>query len=330
VFRRCQRSAVEEIPAVGEGFALLCSDAASAACWSASGIARCATFLPLTHGRPPTVRVPIAGAVASSGAAKGRLLYQRRLSVIFSRCAPVQGCHGGLTPPALGCTCVCASAKVAISPARVRAFKQERRASARRGWRKRTCNGASTKLRQTADGACADRRCSRVQRRREGPTVVPTPAFRDFQSLCSRAGLPRGANAPRSCVPQKSHERRASARVGVDITRCRLQFSATAFAAKSRVLANVGAGARGANAPRSWFVHAFVHRESRYFVGTGWPGSVRPAQRLLRTGFASGSFGLLRLPRLIQGVRSPRLPDYKRHQTCNRAWPAGVRASNAS
>jgi hypothetical protein len=32
----------------------------------------------------------------------------------------------------------------------------------------------------------------------------------------------------------------------------------------------------------------------------------------------------------IQGVRSPRLPDYKRHQTCNRAWPAGVRASNAS
>jgi hypothetical protein len=57
--------------------------------------------LPLTHGRPPTVRVPIAGAIASSGAAKGRLLYQRRLSVIFSRCAPVQGCHGGLTPPAL-------------------------------------------------------------------------------------------------------------------------------------------------------------------------------------------------------------------------------------
>jgi hypothetical protein len=36
-----------------------------------------------------------------SGAAKGRLLYQRRLSVIFSRCARVQGSHGGLTPPAL-------------------------------------------------------------------------------------------------------------------------------------------------------------------------------------------------------------------------------------
>jgi hypothetical protein len=41
------------------------------------------------------------GAVASSGAAKGRLLYQRRLSVIFNRCPRVQGSHGGLTPPAL-------------------------------------------------------------------------------------------------------------------------------------------------------------------------------------------------------------------------------------
>ena len=55
--------------------------------------------------QPPTVRVPIARAFASSGAAKGRLLYQRRLSVIFSRRARVQGCHGGLTPPALVLRC---------------------------------------------------------------------------------------------------------------------------------------------------------------------------------------------------------------------------------
>ena len=78
MFRRCQRSAVEEMPAVGEGLALLCSDAASAACWSASGIARCATFLPLTHGRPPTVRVPMAGAFASrltTGGLRPPLLY---------------------------------------------------------------------------------------------------------------------------------------------------------------------------------------------------------------------------------------------------------------
>jgi hypothetical protein len=87
----------------------------------------------------------------------------------------------------------------------------------------------SLNSRQTAEGACAVRRCSSVQRRREGPTVVPTPAFRDFHSLCSRAGLPRGANAPRSCVPVRrsagekrflrwanahSQERRASARRG--------------------------------------------------------------------------------------------------------------------
>jgi hypothetical protein len=89
--------------------------------------------------------------------------------------------------------------------------------------------------RQTPYGTCADGRCSRVQRRREGPTVVPTPAFRDFQSLCSRAGLPRGANAPRSCVAVRtfagekrflrwanahSQERRASARRGYRYRTC--------------------------------------------------------------------------------------------------------------
>jgi hypothetical protein len=66
-------------------------------------------------------------------------------------------------------------AKVAISPARVRALKQERRASARRGVRKRICKGASAKSRETAGSLCADRRCS-------------------------RGSEPRGAYAPRSCI----------------------------------------------------------------------------------------------------------------------------------
>jgi hypothetical protein len=90
--------------------------------------------------------------------------------------------------------------------------------------------------RQTADGTCADHRCSRVQRRREGPTVVPTPAFRDFQSLCCGAGLPRGAYAPRSwlymrlCIAKVAispahvracnQERRASARRGYRYRTC--------------------------------------------------------------------------------------------------------------
>jgi hypothetical protein len=60
-----------------------------------------ARALPLSHAGPPRVCMRMAGAFALSGTAKGRLLYQRRLSVIFSRCARVQGCHGGLTPPAL-------------------------------------------------------------------------------------------------------------------------------------------------------------------------------------------------------------------------------------
>jgi hypothetical protein len=134
--------------------------------------------------------------------------------------------------------------------------RQERRASARRGWRKRTCNGASTKLRQTADGACAVRRCSRVQRRREGPTVVPTPAFRDFQSLCSRAGLPRGADAPRSwlymrlCIAKVAisparvralkQERRASARRGLEYRTCK-GASAKSRETACAMLTNAGA-----------------------------------------------------------------------------------------
>jgi len=65
--------------------------------------------------------------------------------------------------------------------------RQERRASARRGYRYRTCSGASTKLLQTADGACADRRCIRVQAYHGGltpPALVlhseRLPAKNDF------------------------------------------------------------------------------------------------------------------------------------------------------
>jgi hypothetical protein len=64
--------------------------------------------------------------------------------------------------------------------------------------------GASAKSPEAADGCVCTNRCSGVQRCRKGATVVPTPAFRDFQSLCSRAGLPRGANAPRSCVAART------------------------------------------------------------------------------------------------------------------------------
>jgi hypothetical protein len=54
-----------------------------------------AKALPQSRGGPPTVYVRIAVAFASNGAAKVRLFYQRRLCVIFSRCARVQGSHGG-------------------------------------------------------------------------------------------------------------------------------------------------------------------------------------------------------------------------------------------
>jgi hypothetical protein len=66
------------------------------------------------------------------------------------RCIRVQAYHGGLTPPALGLYMRLCIAKVAISPAHVRACNQERRASARRGWRKRTCSNAAAKSRETA------------------------------------------------------------------------------------------------------------------------------------------------------------------------------------
>jgi hypothetical protein len=52
---------------------------------------------------------------------------------------------------------------------------------------------------------CAyERQRIRVERCRKGPTLVPAPTLRDFQSLSSRAGFPRGANAPRSCIAART------------------------------------------------------------------------------------------------------------------------------
>jgi hypothetical protein len=122
----------------------------------------------------------------------------------------------------------------AICAMHKRTSGQERRALARHGCGKHVCADTSALVRRTADGACADRHCIRVQRCREGPTLVPAPAFRDFQSLCSRAVFPRGAYAPRSCIGMRTcasektifamhkrtpeKERRASARRGVPET----------------------------------------------------------------------------------------------------------------
>jgi hypothetical protein len=178
-------------------------------------IARCATFLPLTHGRPPTVRVPIAGAVASSGAAKGRLLYQRRLSVIFSRCAPVQGCHGGLTPPALVLRCERLPAKNDFCDARVRAH-QTRAAGVSPPWawvthlqgryRKRAgdrdrcvgkypCSCDFATLQETTDTV----RASVFAITAAGGASVVLRAIARWHCECACAN-PRGADAPRSCV----------------------------------------------------------------------------------------------------------------------------------
>jgi hypothetical protein len=81
---------------------------------------------------------------------------------------------GGLRPPLLLYMRLCI-AKVAISPAHVRACKQERRVSARRGVRKRICNGDTANVRETGAGVPAN-------------------------VVAIAVAQPRGANAPRSCV----------------------------------------------------------------------------------------------------------------------------------
>jgi hypothetical protein len=55
------------------------------------------------------------------------------------------------------------------------------------------------RFRKVAGGRrqCAhERQRIRVQRCRKGPTLIPAPTFRDFQSLSSRAGFPRGLTPP--------------------------------------------------------------------------------------------------------------------------------------
>ena len=137
---------------------------------------------------------------------------------------------GGLHRPLLRCRANVCRQKT-IFAMHTRTSSQERGSSARRGYRYRTCKGASTKSRRTADGVCADRCCIRVERLRKGLTPVPAPALRDFQSLCSRARLPRGLTPPalvmlRERLPTRkrllrctnarpARERRASARRGV-------------------------------------------------------------------------------------------------------------------
>jgi hypothetical protein len=131
--------------------------------------------------------------------------------------------HGGLTPPALVLRCERLPAKNDFCDGPTNAGASKRATPIRRGRQPAVArvgvgNALATALPLThgrpPSGACADCRCSRVQRRREGPTVVPTPAFRDFQSLCSRAGLPRGADAPPLLV---------NARISSEMRGCDLQ-----------------------------------------------------------------------------------------------------------
>jgi hypothetical protein len=117
---------------------------------------------------------------------------------VDDRCIRVNRYHGGLTPPALLLRCECLPAKNDFSDAQTHTEK-ERRALVRRG-RGNTFAQTRTRLSARLSMVCVDRRCIRAQRHREEPTLVPAPAFRDLQSLCSRARFPRGAYAPRSFI----------------------------------------------------------------------------------------------------------------------------------
>jgi hypothetical protein len=75
--------------------------------------------------------------------------------LVFSSTPFVLPNHGGLRPRSWLYMRLCI-AKVAISPAEIRAFKQERRASARRGVRKHICKGDTAKVRETAAGVPAN------------------------------------------------------------------------------------------------------------------------------------------------------------------------------
>jgi hypothetical protein len=132
------------------------------------------TALPLTHGRPPTVPVPVAGAFASrltTGAYAPR------------SCVAVRT-HAGETT---------------IFTMHKRTFDQERRASARRGYRYRTYNGASTNSRQTADGVCADPRCNCVYGR-HGANVAPESYMRHTAPDYNRVHRRHGGLTPPALV----------------------------------------------------------------------------------------------------------------------------------
>jgi hypothetical protein len=111
--------------------------------------------------------------------------------------------HGGLTPPALVLRC-------GRPPAKKRLLRCTNAHPARSGGRQPAVDVGNTfadtgaLVRRTGDGACADRHCIRIQRCREGPTLVPAPAFRGPQWLHTRRGLPRGADAPRSCIGMRT------------------------------------------------------------------------------------------------------------------------------
>ncbi len=172
-----------------------------------------------------------AVAFASSGAAKGRLLYQRRLCVIFSRCARVQGSHGGLTPPAL----VLLRGRLPAEKQLLRCTNARRKRAAlvRPPWLgKRACNTdtahgrkhssraetgaapvrppwvgkcASADMtairRQTAGGVCADRCCIRVNSCHGG--LTPPALVLVYERLPTKKRFLRCTNAT------SSQERRA-------------------------------------------------------------------------------------------------------------------------
>ncbi len=100
------------------------------------------------------------------------------------------GATGGLRPPLLCCSRNVCRRKT-IFAMHKRTFDQERRASARRGYRYRTYNGASTNSRQTADGVCADRRCGRVYGRHRAnvaPESVMGHTAPDYNRVYRRHG----------------------------------------------------------------------------------------------------------------------------------------------
>jgi hypothetical protein len=192
-----------------------------------------ATPIPHTFGDTRLVRKQERRASARRGRGKlvcadESVLVRRAADGVWGnrRCIRVNCCHGGLTPPALGCThayrrrCAVAIRYGVLFHASIAArtladektiFAMHKRTSGSRAagvsppWAWVThLQGRFRKVAGDCRQCAHERRCSRVQRCREGPTLIPAPALRDFQSLSSRAGFPRGANAPRSCTAMRT------------------------------------------------------------------------------------------------------------------------------